>query len=96
MPFDPYAGYALGQDIPDYYNPYKAFSASGYTQQQAQRTAQANVPGKDAPTPGSKHGAIPTPPPSGRTVRLMSPQGSIRDIPHDQVNFWIAKGARRI
>ena len=84
MYFDPYSGYAPAGNLPSYYNPYTNISQ----QQPGQQMGQQGVPGRDTPTPGSKHG-------QKRKVRMLSPKGTMREVPEDQIDLWLSKGARR-
>jgi hypothetical protein len=91
--FDPYSGITAGSLIPDYYNPYKNLSgASGYAgpqNQPGQQAGQRLVPGKDAPTPGSKHGR------GGPRVRIAHPHtGEVREVDAAVAQRLIAKGGR--
>lgn len=104
MAFDPYSGFSTAQLIPDYYNPYKALGVSddgtsawgprpstgymGSQNQPGQQAGQALVPGKDTPTPGSKHGA-------GRTVRIQHPRtGEVRNVDAAHAQFYMQKGGK--
>ena len=89
--FDPYTGYAPAQDLPNYYNPYKAYSAQNTSMQQAQQAGQAGVPGRDTPTPGSKHGPGGS---GGRKIRIASPWGEVREVPEDKAQMYVRKGGR--
>ena len=93
--FDPFIGYTPASNIPSYYNPYRNFSGartaqSGPANQTApgQQLGQRGIPGRDTPTPGSKHGA-------GRKVRIAHPRtGEIREIDAARAQHYVAKGGR--
>lgn len=93
MSFDPFTGYSIASGVPDYYNPYKSLTSEHQSQLMAQREAQRVVPGRDAATPGSISSTAGA---GGRKVKLVSPRGSMREVPEEHVNYWVSKGARRI
>lgn len=86
--FDPYVGYSPAGNVPAYYNPYTNYQ--GPQQQPGQQLGQQVVPGKDAATPGSRHGS------KGQRVRMISPKGTMNEVPLEQVPYWERKGARRV
>lgn len=94
--FDPYVGYTPAGNVPSYFNPHQNMQGPTKSQGPANQTApwqqagQTIVPGKDTPTPGSKHGG-------GRRVRIAHPQtGEIREIAAARAQHYIAKGGRLV
>lgn len=90
--YDPYSGISPASLIPDYYNPYKNLSGqsayAGPQNQPGQQAGQRLVPGKDQPTPGSKHGA-------GRKVRVQHPRtGEVREVDAGMAQHYVSKGGR--
>ena len=91
--FDPFVGYSPAQNIPSYYNPYQSMIGrrpQGPANQTApgQQAGQAIVPGKDTPTPGSKHGT------RGK-IRIQHPtSGEVREVDARMAQRYIAKGGR--
>ena len=88
--YSPYYGYAVASGIPDYFNPYKAYTNAGNSMQQAQQAAQAAVPNKDVPTPGSKHGKL------SKKVKMRAADGTISEVSPYYVQHYLNKGARRV
>ena len=91
--FDPYVGYTPAGNVPSYFNPYQNMQgpkSQGPANQTApgQQLGQQGIPGRDTPTPGSKHGV-------GRKVRIAHPRtGEIREIDERHAQHYVSKGGR--
>lgn len=84
--FSPFSGYSPAGQVPEYYNPYKNFSAQTTSMNQAQQAAQAGVPGKDAAAPQNGQQL-------GRRVRIRHPRtGEVREVDANHAQHYISKG----
>lgn len=93
--YDPFVGYTPAGNVPSYYNPYQTFAGMpsqggpANQTQPGQQAGQSLVPGKDSPTPGSKHGA------AGRKVHIQHPRtGEVREVDAAHAPHYMAKGGR--
>lgn len=86
--FDSFTGSSQAGDVPSYYNPYTNLSSPSSQTQPGQQAGQQGMPGRDTPTPGSKHG-------KGRRVRIQHPHtGEVREVDEMKAQHYIAKGGR--